>query len=91
MLLERTGPRSVVPSVPGVEPVLAAQIFDPARSIHSPASALSGFVPRLNASGLDEHHTEPDQEGDALPHEALFMAADHAHCTDPTSPRSTTG
>jgi transposase len=88
VLLERADPHGILQSVPGVGPVLGAQILgrlgDPNRFTSLAAiRSFSGLIPRLNASGLTGVHGGPTKAGDACLREALFMAADHARRSDP--------
>jgi transposase len=88
-LLAAADPTGVLTSVPGVGPILAAQILgrlgDPNR-FRSLAGARSftGLVPSLDASGINGSHGRPTKAGDALLREAIFLAADHARRVDPT-------
>jgi transposase len=89
VLLAHADPTGIMQSVPGVGPVLGAQILgrlgDPNR-FHSPAGirSYSGLIPRLDSSGLSSRHHGPTKTGDARLREALFMAAHHARRNDPT-------
>ncbi|WIX86861.1 IS110 family transposase [Amycolatopsis sp. DG1A-15b] len=89
VLLARADPAGIVQSVPGVGPILAAQILgrlgDPSRFTSLAAiRSYAGLVPGLNSSGLSSHHSGPTKSGDACLREALFLAAQHARRTDPT-------
>lgn len=82
-------PAGILTSVPGVGPILGAQILgrlgDPAR-FRSLAGvrSFSGLVPSLDASGIVGRHGGPTKRGDACLREAIFMAADHARRVDPS-------
>ena len=85
-LYTEADPQGIVLSVPGVGEILAGQILgrlgDPTR-FTSLARALSGLVPRRNASGLTDHSGGPTKRGDACLRAALFQAADRARKVDP--------
>jgi transposase len=88
VLLTDADPTGILQSVPGVGPVLAAQILgrlgDPNRfGSLAGIRSFSGLVPRLDASGLSGRHGGPTKAGDACLREALFMAAQQARRTDP--------
>lgn len=88
-LLVDADPQQIMTSVPGVGPVLAAQILgrlgDPCRfDSLAGIRSFSGLVPRLDSSGLTGRHRGPTKAGDACLREALYMAAEHARRSDPT-------
>jgi transposase IS116/IS110/IS902 family protein len=88
-LLADADPQQIMTSIPGVGPVLAAQILgrlgDPCRfDSLAGIGSFSGLVPRLDSSGLTGRHGEPTKAGDACLREALYMAAEHARRSDPT-------
>jgi len=81
--------KGILTSVPGVGPILGAQILgrlgDPNR-FRSLAGvrSFSGLVPSLDSSGTTGRHGGPTKRGDACLREALFIAADQARRTDPS-------
>ncbi|MCE6993287.1 transposase [Saccharothrix sp. S26] len=88
-LLTKADPDGILRSVPGVGPVLAAQILgrlgDPHRFTSLAAiRSFSGLVPKLDSSGQSARHGGPTKSGDACLREALFMAADQARRSDPS-------
>ncbi|MEU4744379.1 IS110 family transposase [Actinosynnema sp. NPDC023658] len=88
-LLTKADPDAILRSVPGVGPVLAAQILgrlgDPHRFTSLAAiRSFSGLVPKLDSSGRSARHGGPTKSGDACLREALFMAADQARRSDPS-------
>ncbi|MFI6396376.1 transposase [Nonomuraea sp. NPDC050540] len=89
VLFAHADPDGILPSVPGIGPILGAQILgrlgDPNRFTSLAAvRAFSGLVPRLDSSGVNGHHGGPTKAGDACLREALFMAAEHARRADPS-------
>ncbi|GAA2460032.1 hypothetical protein GCM10010191_95540 [Actinomadura vinacea] len=89
VLFTRADPDGILPSVPGIGPILGAQILgrlgDPNRFTSlAGVRAFSGLVPRLDSSGVNGQHTGLTKSGDACLREALFMAADHARRADPS-------
>lgn len=89
VLLARADPDGIIASVPGVGPILAAQILgrlgDPGRFTSlAGIRSYAGLVPGLSSSGLSSHHSGPTKSGDACLREALFMAAQNARRADPT-------
>jgi transposase len=89
VLFAHADPGGILLSVPGIGPILGAQILgrlgDPNRfSSLAGVRAFSGLVPRLNSSGLSGQHTGLTKAGDACLREALFMAAEHARRADPS-------
>ena len=87
-LYEETDPDGIIASAPGVGPVvsgvIAGRIGDPHR-FHSLAAvrAYSDLVPKVNQSGLAEHHNGITKAGDTVLREAIWSAADQARRTDP--------
>ncbi|QXJ25754.1 IS110 family transposase [Actinomadura graeca] len=72
-----------------VNPILGAQILgrlgEPNRFTSlAGVRVFSGLVPRLDSSGLNQHHGGLTKSGDACLREALFLAAEHARRTDPS-------
>lgn len=89
VLFARADPGGILRSVPGIGPILGAQILgrlgDPNRFTSlAGVRAFSGLVPRLDSSGLNGHHGGLTKSGDACLREALFLAAEHARRTDPS-------
>lgn len=81
-------PDHIAMSVPGVGPILAAQLIgrlgDPHRFTSlAAARSFSGLVPKRNASGLSDPAGGPTKRGDACLRAALFQAADRARQVDP--------
>jgi len=88
-LLQQADPRGIVTSAPGVAQITATAILgrlgDPSRfQSLAGARAFTGLVPILDASGLTGRHGGPTKRGDAVPRQALFMAAGQARRIDPT-------
>ena len=89
VLLTNADPAGILRSVPGMGPVLAAQILgrlgDPSRFASLAAiRSYAGLVPGLDASGVSSRQSRPTKSGDACLREALFMAAEQARRADPT-------
>lgn len=89
VLFARADPDGILQSVPGIGPILGAQILgrlgDPSRFTSlAGVRAFSGLVPRLDSSGINGHHNGLTKSGDACLREALFMAAEHARRSDPS-------
>jgi hypothetical protein len=87
-LYAEADPAGIIASAPGLGPVtsavVAGRIGDPHRFTSLAAiRAYSGLVPKVNQSGLSEHHNGLTKAGDTLLREALFAAADSARKTDP--------
>lgn len=88
-LYEAADPASIVASAPGVGTVLAAGILartgDLNRFDHlAGVRAFTGLVPKVDQSGIDDHHRGPTKKGDPGLRQALFLAADQARKVDPT-------
>jgi len=89
---QRADPDLIVQSIPGLGPVLAAQIVgrlgDPQRfNSLSAVRSYTGLVPRLNSSGVASAADGPTKQGDACLREAIFMAADQMRRIDPSLAR----
>ncbi len=87
-LYHEADPDAIIASAPGVGPVtsavIAGRLGDPHRFTSLAAiRAYSGLVPKVNQSGLSEHHNGLTKAGDTLLREALYAAADSARKTDP--------
>ena len=88
-LYEEADPAGIVVSAPSVGVTLAAGILgrlgDPRRFSNLAAvRSFTGLVPKVDQSGLDDHHLGPTKAGDPGLREALYLAADLARKVDPT-------
>jgi hypothetical protein len=89
VLVADLDPHGIITSAPGVGAVTGAVILGrlgDSDRFHSLAAvrAYTGLVPALDASGATGRHGGPTKRGDALPREALFLAASQARRHDPT-------
>ena len=88
-LYENEDPAGIIVSAPGVGVTTAAGILGRTGDLnrfHSLAGvrAFTGLVPKIDQSGIDDHHRGPTKAGDPGLRQALFLAADHARKVDPT-------
>jgi transposase len=88
-LYEQADPDGIVVSAPGIGVTLAAGILARTGDLtrfHSLAGvrAFTGLVPKIDQSGIDDHHKGPTKAGDPGLRQALFLAADQARKVDPT-------
>src|SRR5271156_4993943 len=84
-------PKGIVRSAPGLGPVLSAAILGNAGDFNRFANlagvrSFTGFVPKIDQSGLVAAHKGITKAGDAGLRQALYLAADHARHIDPTPP-----
>ena len=89
VLYDEADPKGVVRSVPGLGPVLSAAILGNAGDFNRFANlagvrSFTGFVPKIDQSGLVTGHKGITKAGDAGLRQALYLAADHARHIDPT-------
>ena len=83
----------IVRSAPGLGPVLSAAILGNAGDFNRFANlagvrSFTGFVPKIDQSGLVAGHKGITKAGDAGLRQALYLAADHARHIDPTLARA---
>jgi transposase len=88
-LYEQADPAGIVASAPGIGVVLAAGILARTGDFNRFESlagirAFTGLVPKINQSGIEDHHNGPTKRGDPGLRQALFLAADLARKVDPT-------
>jgi len=88
-LYEGADPHGIVLSAPGIGVTLAAGILGRTGDLRRYANlaglrAFTGLVPRIDQSGLADHHRGPTKAGDPGLRQALFLAADLARKVDPT-------
>lgn len=88
-LYETVDPNGIISSTPGIGTVLAAGIlartgdlnrFDSLAGLRS----FTGLVPKVDQSGITDHHNGLTKSGDPGLRQALFLAADLARKVDPT-------
>jgi transposase len=88
-LYDEADPKGIVVSAPGIGPVLSAAILANAGDFNRFANlagvrSFTGFVPKIDQSGLVAGHKGITKAGDAGLRQALYLAADHARRIDPT-------
>ena len=89
VLYDEAGPKGIVRSAPGLGLVLSAAILGNAGDFNRFANlagvrSFTGFVPKIDQSGLVAGHKGITKAGDAGLRQALYLAADHARPIDPT-------
>ena len=89
VLYDEADPKGIVRSAPGIGPVLSAAILGNAGDFNRFANlagvrSFTGFVPKIDQSGLVAAHKGMTKAGDAGLRHALYLAADHARHIDPT-------
>ena len=89
VLYDEADPKGIVASAPGLGPVLSAAILANAGDFNRYANlagvrSFTGFVPKIDQSGLVAGHKGITKAGDAVLRQALYLAADHARHIDPT-------
>ncbi len=89
VLYDEADPGGIVRSAPGLGPVLSAAILGNAGDFNRFANlagvrSFTGFVPKIDQSGLVAGHKGITKAGDAGLRQALYLAADHARHIDPT-------
>ena len=89
VLYDEADPKGIVASAPGLGPVLSAAVLGNAGDFNRFANlagvrSFTGFVPKIDQSGLVTGHKGITKAGDAVLRQALYMAADHARHIDPT-------
>ncbi len=89
VLYDEADPKGIVASAPGLGPVLSAAILANAGDFNRFANlagvrSFTGFVPKIDQSGLVAGHKGITKAGDAGLRQALYMAAEHARRVDPT-------
>ena len=89
VLYDEADPLGIVRSAPGLGPVLSAAILGNAGDFNRFANlagvrSFTGFVPKIDQSGLVAAHKGITKAGDAGLRQALYLAADHARHIDPT-------
>ena len=89
VLYDEADPKGIVRSAPGLGPVLSAAILANAGDFNRFANlagvrSFTGFVPKIDQSGLVAGHKGITKAGDAGLRQALYLAADHARHIDPT-------
>ena len=89
VLYDEADPTGIVKSAPGLGPVLSAAILGNAGDFNRFANlagvrSCTGFVPKIDQSGLVAGHKGITKAGDAGLRSALYLAADHARHIDPT-------
>ena len=89
VLYDEADPKGIVRSAPGLGPVLSAAILGNAGDFTRLANlagvrSFTGFVPKIDQSGLVAGHKGITKAGDAGLRQALYLAADHARHIDPT-------
>ena len=89
MLYDEADPKGIVRSAPGLGPVLSAAILANVGDFNRFANlagvrSFTGFVPKIDQSGLVAGHKGITKAGDAGLRQALYLAADHARHIDPT-------
>jgi hypothetical protein len=88
-LYDEVDPNGIVLSAPGLGPTLAAGILGRTGDLNRFANlagvrSFTGLVPKIDQSGLDDHHRGPTKAGDPGLRQALYLAADLARRVDPT-------
>ena len=88
-LYDEADPKGIVASAPGLGPVLSAAILGNAGDFNrftnlAGVRSFTGFVPKIDQSGLVNGRKGITKAGDAGLRQALYMAADHARHIDPT-------
>jgi transposase len=88
-LYDEADPKGIVRSAPGLGPVLSAAILGTAGDFNRFANlagvrSFTGFVPKIDQSGLVNGRKGITKAGDAVLRQALYLAADHARLIDPT-------
>ena len=88
-LYAEADPKGIVASAPGLGPVLSAAMLANAGDFNRFANlagvrSSTGFVPKIDQSGLVAGHKGITKGGDAGLRRALYMTADHARNIDPT-------
>ena len=83
VLYDEADPLGIVASAPGLGPVLSAAIVGNAGDFNRFANlagvrSFTGFVPKIDQSGLVNGRKGITKAGDAGLRQALYMAADHA-------------
>ena len=89
VLYDEADPKGIVASAPGLGPVLSAAILANAGDFNRFANlagvrSFTGFVPKIDQSGLVAGRKGITKAGDAGLRQALYMAADHARHIAPT-------
>ena len=89
VLYDEADPKGIVASAPGIGPVLSAAILANAGDFNRFANlagvrSFTGFVPKIDQSGLVAGQKGITKAGDAGLRQALYLAADHARRIDPT-------
>ena len=89
VLYDEADPKGIVASAPGIGPVLSAAILGNAGDFNRFANlagvrSFTGFVRKIDQSGLVAGRKGITKAGDAGLRRALYMAADHARHIDPT-------
>lgn len=88
-LYETADPAGIVASAPGIGTVLAAGILARTGDLNrfenlAGIRSFTGLVPKIDQSGVSDHHNGPTKAGDPGLRQALFLAADLARKVDPT-------
>src|ERR1039458_8339233 len=89
VLYDEADPLGIVASAPALGPVLSAAILGNAGDFNRFANlagvrSFTGFVPKIDQSGLVAGRKGITKAGDAGLRQALYLAADHARHIDPT-------
>jgi len=89
VLYDEADPKGIVALAPGLGAVLSATILGNAGDFNRFANlagvrSFTGFVPKIDQSGLVAGHKGITKAGDAGLRQALYLAADHARHIDPT-------
>ena len=82
-------PHGIVESTPGIKTITAAGILGRTGDFNrfdnlAGVRAFTGLVPRIDQSGIADHHDGPTKTGDPGLRQILFIAADKARKVDPT-------
>lgn len=88
-LYDDVDPNGIVRSAPGLGVTLAAGILGRTGDLNRFANlpgvrSFTGLVPKIDQSGIDDHHGGPTKAGDPGLRQALYLAADQARKVDPT-------
>lgn len=88
-LYQQADPDGIVRSAPGLGTTLAAGILGRSGNFNRFANlagvrSFTGIVPKIDQSGLTDHHQGITKTGDPGLRETLYLAAEHARRVDPT-------
>jgi transposase len=88
-LYDQVDPNGIVLSAPGIGVTLAAGILGRTGDLRRYTNlaglrSFTGLVPKIDQSGLADHHGGPTKAGDPGLRQALYLAAEQARRVDPT-------